>query len=533
MWSSLLRTLGLILSASLVFGQSPTSLNVSIATSGKIASDKVAWFYPTPSTNSEVLLVGNDGAATGGFITWEVALASNGTLSNPIVHKTGRTKLIQVVYSIAGKDWIATLTQSDSYLRLFDVGTNSELESARTKVWGDYSAMCGWRAPSGAQYIYIFGKKAVKVYLLQDGSDRVHVLEVCPTPFCPKFVKTDSSSVQVFTAPVPIEAEGCTVSQGSSTVLFASGDGNVYAFRAAESTAPPTVEVLFSTREAVSGLTTYYGLYEEYLLVVFADHINIYDNVHKLVELVEIAGVGDYELNDVAIYQGVIGSKFPSGAVAYAIESDELTGFGISSLENVFSNLDPTSTFAPNTGFSPRQFVCDDCTAPTCESLDNCSGSGFCPSRAHTRSYPFETCQCFAGFAGGNCAEITCADNCSGHGKCEGPNTCVCEDGWAGPTCAFQVVYPKYETEENGEDGDDPAVWISPSNPGLSRVITTTKSEVGAGLAVFDLTGKKLQHYPIGEPNNVDVIYGFKLGTNRTVDLAFAACREDNTLWYV
>jgi 3-phytase len=95
------------------------------------------------------------------------------------------------------------------------------------------------------------------------------------------------------------------------------------------------------------------------------------------------------------------------------------------------------------------------------------------------------------------------------------------------------VVYPKYETEENGKDGDDPAVWISPSNPELSRVITTTKSEAGAGFAVFDLTGKKLQHYPGGEPNNVDVIYGFKLGNNRTVDLTFAACREDNTLWYV
>ena len=175
-------TFSLILSVPLVFGQTPTPLNVSISTLGKIASDKVAWFYPTPSINaSGVQLVGNDGAATGGFDIWRVAPDSNGTLSNPIVHKTGRTKLIHIVYSVAGKDWVATLAQSDSFLRLFDMGTQSELDSARTKVWGDYSAMCGWRAPSGAQYIYIFGKKTVKVYLLQDGSDRVNVLEVCPS----------------------------------------------------------------------------------------------------------------------------------------------------------------------------------------------------------------------------------------------------------------------------------------------------------------------------------------------------------------
>ena len=180
MRTSLVCALGLIWSAPLVFGQSPTPLNVPISTFGKLASDKVAWFYPTPSIDgSGVLLVGNDGAATGGFDIWKVTSASNNTLSSPIVHKTGRTKLIHIVYSIAGKDWITTLAQSDSFLRLFDMKTQSELESARTKVWRDYSAMCGWRAPSGAQYIYIFGKKAVKVYLLQDGNDRVNVLEVC------------------------------------------------------------------------------------------------------------------------------------------------------------------------------------------------------------------------------------------------------------------------------------------------------------------------------------------------------------------
>lgn len=157
MWTSWACVLVLISSVS---GQSPIPLNISIATLGKIASDKVAWFYPTSSSKAaDILLVGNDGAATGGFNTWEVASTSNGTLPNPTFHNIGRTKLVNVVYSISGKDWIVTLAQSDSYLRLFDVETQSELESARTKIWGDYSAMCGWRAPSAERcpvYIHLW-----------------------------------------------------------------------------------------------------------------------------------------------------------------------------------------------------------------------------------------------------------------------------------------------------------------------------------------------------------------------------------------
>ena len=160
----------------------------------------------------------------------------------------------------------------------------------------------------------------------------------------------------------------------------------MYAFTAAKSTEHPNVEVLFSTNEKVAGLTTYYGLHGEYLLVIFPGLINIYDRSYKLVNQIEIAGVDDYELNDAAIYQGVIGPKFPSAAIAYAIESDEFTGFSISSLEKLFSNPDHKSTFAPNTAFTPRDFVCGSCTARTCESLSNCSGSGFCPSKWFTRS---------------------------------------------------------------------------------------------------------------------------------------------------
>ena len=56
------------------------------------------------------------------------------------------------------------------------------------------------------------------------------------------------------------------------------------------------------------------------------------------------------------------------------------------------------------------------------------------------------------------------------------------------------------------------------------------KSGKEAGLGVFDLKGNLVQTFAAGEPNNVDMIYSFKAG-DRKVDLAFAACRADDTLW--
>ncbi|KAF3034514.1 hypothetical protein E8E12_005713 [Didymella heteroderae] len=93
-------------------------------------------------------------------------------------------------------------------------------------------------------------------------------------------------------------------------------------------------------------------------------------------------------------------------------------------------------------------------------------------------------------------------------------------------------VKAKFETEANGGDGDDPAIWIHPSQSDQSKIITTTKSQGGEGFGVFDLAGKLLQHSTASEPNNVDIIYGLPVG-NRSVDLAYAACRGDNTLCLV
>lgn len=94
-------------------------------------------------------------------------------------------------------------------------------------------------------------------------------------------------------------------------------------------------------------------------------------------------------------------------------------------------------------------------------------------------------------------------------------------------------VKAKFETEASGADGDDPAIWISSKSlrKEESRIITTTKSEDNPGLSVFDLKGKKLQFLAAEEPNNVDVIYNFPISKTEKIDLAYAGCRGDNTLW--
>jgi len=174
-WSSLVAALSVL---TLVHAQQKVQVALSIISQGEIASDKTSFFYPTGEVGSDVLLVGNDGSATGGFLVFPLN-SSAGELPAPRVHSTGRTKLVNVLYSLAQKDWIVTLSQSDSYLRFFDVETETEIEDRRVKVWGDYSAMCSWRSAStGAQYLYIFGKRQVKIYLVRGNDDSLEVLEV-------------------------------------------------------------------------------------------------------------------------------------------------------------------------------------------------------------------------------------------------------------------------------------------------------------------------------------------------------------------
>jgi 3-phytase len=78
------------------------------------------------------------------------------------------------------------------------------------------------------------------------------------------------------------------------------------------------------------------------------------------------------------------------------------------------------------------------------------------------------------------------------------------------------------ETEEVVSDADDPAIWVHPTDPSLTRVIGTDK---GFGLLVFDMSGQIVQRLHDGQLNNVDLRVGFPfadgtkpivVATNRT-----------------
>lgn len=69
-------------------------------------------------------------------------------------------------------------------------------------------------------------------------------------------------------------------------------------------------------------------------------------------------------------------------------------------------------------------------------------------------------------------------------------------------------------------DQDDMCIWIHPSDPTQSTIITSDKDS--NFLFIYDLAGNTLQSLPIpGSPGNVDVRYGFPFGNGRIDIVAF------------
>uniref|UniRef100_L2GAU9 3-phytase n=1 Tax=Colletotrichum fructicola (strain Nara gc5) TaxID=1213859 RepID=L2GAU9_COLFN len=451
-------------------------LNVTALTGGELEADWTNVYY----SKSNPLLLGNDGgAATGGVHAWD--LNSDSPLAEVKTLVTGRTKLVTTVYNVTdNRDLAITIAMPDSVIRVFDVPSFTEIESAQTTLLGDWSALCSWRSKSLNDYIFLFGKGKAVEYLVRKG-------------------KTDIELVEIRNITMSTEFSGCAVSHSQSKmILSADDDKDVYVFELTESTTNPEVTKIGEAEEDVTGVAVYASSAsnstgQEYLFVAQENAVAVYEYPFKLLGTIKLTGLEDIEVQGLSIYQGAT-SKYPSGALAFAIEADDVAGFGFMSLDGALTELG----ISVNKEYDPR----------TQTALG---------------------CACFAGFTGDKCDAFQCTDNCSGRGECVGPNQCKCQDGWGGLHCSFLLVQPSYETDQNGADGDDPAIWISPEGADKSLIITTTKSTQGAGLGVFDLTGKLLQTIYAAEPNNVDMIYNFQAG-NRTIDLAFAACRDDDTL---
>lgn len=323
---------------------------------------------------------------------------------------------------------------------------------------------------------------------------------------------------QIQTFPILVEPSGCAASPSLSKMfLSADDDKDVYVFDLAESTTPPVVSKIGEAENDVTGVAAYVSNTTgvDYLFVAMEDTVAVYEPPFSLLGNLKLTGHEDIEIQGLGLYQGST-PTYPGGALTYAIEAEGVAGFGVSSLDSAIQALG----LEVNTAYDPK-IGCNK-SSPICSA---CSGHGYCNKEGRGVE-----CACFAGWTGSTCSVFTCEGDCSGNGKCVGPNICQCEKGWGGLHCSFVLVEPNAETDANGGDGDDPAIWISPTDRGQSRIITTTKSEEGAGLAVFDLSGTLLQTIPASEPNNVDVIYNFPAGS-RTIDLAYAACRGDDTLW--
>ena len=92
----------------------------------------------------------------------------------------------------------------------------------------------------------------------------------------------------------------------------------------------------------------------------------------------------------------------------------------------------------------------------------------------------------------------------------------------AAPTVQPEARAQTAPVPHKKDAADDPAVWIHPDNPQLSLLLGTDKQ---GGLHSYNLDGSAHELAGDGaKPNNVDVLYGFKLA-GRTVDLAVASVR--------
>ncbi|KAK3064982.1 hypothetical protein LTS18_015077 [Coniosporium uncinatum] len=189
----------------------------------------------------------------------------------------GRTKLMAVVYNVGREDLIISTDQPTFVLHAYKINDLESIPSTETTVLGDWSALCTWKADSGDQCFFLFGKKQAKQFLIR----RRRAFEI----------------VEIQTFPVPFEASSCAVSLSAGRMYIgADDDSNVYLFELAESTANPMMNVVGGVNDGVTGLAIYVGAEQDYLLVAETDVIAVYTRYLELLGTMELSGAQEIEI---------------------------------------------------------------------------------------------------------------------------------------------------------------------------------------------------------------------------------------------
>lgn len=94
-----------------------------------------------------------------------------------------------------------------------------------------------------------------------------------------------------------------------------------------------------------------------------------------------------------------------------------------------------------------------------------------------------------------------------------------------------RLLQPVAATAPVGDDADDPAIWVHPTDSSKSLILGTNKAAAPSGaLVVFGLDGRIRQVIPrLDRPNNVDVESGLSLH-GRSVDIAVVTERYQHRL---
>ena len=141
-------------------------LNVSALVAETIESDWTTTYYSDDSP----LLIGNDGgASTGGFHVWNID--GDAPLNAVETVFTGRTKLVSTLYNVAGRDYLASISQTTSRLSLYELPDVSKVDGTEYFALGDWAALCSWKSQSKNDYLFLFGKREAIQFLVRNNED--------------------------------------------------------------------------------------------------------------------------------------------------------------------------------------------------------------------------------------------------------------------------------------------------------------------------------------------------------------------------